>query len=77
MVPTGSQFASYDSRKLDRLLNQQFWADCIILYKSGFWRNFAMTALETLYTKNVSDELSFPLVTHMTCFNTWLFATDF
>jgi hypothetical protein len=28
-----------------------------------------MTSLETLYTKNVFNELSFLLVTHMTCFD--------
>jgi hypothetical protein len=38
------------------------------LYESGFWQNFAMTSLETLYTKNVVNELSFLLVTHMTYF---------
>jgi hypothetical protein len=27
---------SYGSRKLDRLLNQHFWADCTFLYKPGF-----------------------------------------
>jgi hypothetical protein len=51
------------------LLNQQFWADCTFLYKSDFWRNFAMTSPETLYTKNVTNELSFVLVTYMTCFD--------
>jgi hypothetical protein len=29
-----------------------------------------MTSLETLYTKNVANELSFLLVTHMTYFDT-------
>jgi hypothetical protein len=28
-----------------------------------------MSSPETLYTKNVSNELSFLLVTHMSCFN--------
>jgi hypothetical protein len=28
-----------------------------------------MTSLETLYTKNVDNELRFLLVTHTTCFN--------
>jgi hypothetical protein len=28
-----------------------------------------MTSPETLYTKNVANELIFLLVTHMTCFN--------
>jgi hypothetical protein len=28
-----------------------------------------MTFLETLYMKNVANELSFPLVTHTTCFD--------
>jgi hypothetical protein len=30
-----------------------------------------MTSPETLYTKNVVNELSFPLVTYMTCFDLW------
>jgi hypothetical protein len=30
-----------------------------------------MTSPETSYTKNVSNELSFLLVTHMTCFDIW------
>jgi hypothetical protein len=46
-----------------------FQADHTFLYKTGSWRNFAMTSPETLHTKNVSNELSFPLVTHMTHFD--------
>jgi hypothetical protein len=30
-----------------------------------------MTSTETLYTKIVSNEHSFLLVTHMTCFDIW------
>jgi hypothetical protein len=30
-----------------------------------------MTSLETLYMKNVINELSFLLVTHTTCFDIW------
>jgi hypothetical protein len=30
-----------------------------------------MTFPETSYMKNVVNELSFPLATHMTCFNIW------
>jgi hypothetical protein len=37
--------------------------------ESGFWLNFTMTSLVTLYTKNVANELSFLLVTHITCFD--------
>jgi hypothetical protein len=48
-----------------------FLADHIFLYKTGSWRNFAMTSLETSHTKNVANELSFPLVTHMTHFGIW------
>jgi hypothetical protein len=39
-------------------------------HESGFWWNFALTSPEALYIKNVANELSFPLVTHTTCFNT-------
>jgi hypothetical protein len=39
-------------------------------HKSGFWRNFVMTSPETLYTKNATNELSFPLFTHMAYFDT-------
>jgi hypothetical protein len=39
------------------------------LYRSGFWRNFAMISPETSYTKNVANELSFLLVTHVTWFD--------
>jgi hypothetical protein len=38
-------------------------------HKLGFWQNFAMTSPETLYTKNVVNELSFPLVTHTAHFD--------
>jgi hypothetical protein len=62
---------SYGSRKLNRLLKKQFGAYCTFLYKSGFWQNFAMTFLETLYTKNVINERRFLLVTHMTYFDIW------
>jgi hypothetical protein len=46
-----------------------FLADHTYLYKIGFWQNFAMTFPETSHTKNVANELSFRLVTHMTHFN--------
>jgi hypothetical protein len=39
------------------------------MYKLGSWQNFTMTSAETLYMKNVVNELSFLLVTHMTCFD--------
>jgi hypothetical protein len=43
-----------------------FLADHTFLYKTGVWQNFSMTSPETLYIKNVINELSFLLVTHMT-----------
>jgi hypothetical protein len=46
-----------------------FLADHTFLYKTGFWQNFSMTSLETSYTKNVTNERSFLLVTHMTRFD--------
>jgi hypothetical protein len=49
-----------------------FWADLTLQHNSGFWQNFAMTSVETLYKKEVINELSFLLVTHTTCFDTWL-----
>jgi hypothetical protein len=48
-----------------------FLADHTYLYKTGFWQNIVMTSPEALHTKNVANELSFPLVTHMTHFNKW------
>jgi hypothetical protein len=60
---------SYGCRKLDRLLNQNFWADLTFLCESGLWQNVAMTSPETLYMKNVINELIFLVVTHMTCFD--------
>jgi hypothetical protein len=45
--------------------------DHTFLYKIGFWRNFSMITLETSYMKDVSNELSFLLVAHMTCFDIW------
>jgi hypothetical protein len=58
---------SYGSRKLDAEIT--FLADHIFLYKTGSWQNFAMTSLETSHTKSVTNELCFPLVTHMTHFD--------
>jgi hypothetical protein len=46
-------------------------ADHTFLYKTGSWRNFPMTFLETSHKKNVANKLSFPLVTHMTHFDKW------
>jgi hypothetical protein len=60
---------SYGYQKLDRLLNQDFWAELTILYKSSFWQTFAITLLETLYTKDVANKPSFLLVNHMTSFD--------
>jgi hypothetical protein len=62
---------SYGCWKLDR------WAELGILgrlhlrHKFGCWCNFAMNSQKTLYTKNVANELRFPLVSHTTCFDTW------
>jgi hypothetical protein len=39
------------------------------MYKSSFWKKFALTSPETLYTKHAVNELSFLVVTHTTCFN--------
>jgi hypothetical protein len=39
-------------------------------HKSGSWQKFAMTSLETLYTKNAVNELSFLLITHTDYFDT-------
>jgi hypothetical protein len=33
------------------LLNQEIWADCTFRHELGFWQNFAITSLETLYMK--------------------------
>jgi hypothetical protein len=38
------------------------------MYQTGSWRNFAMTSQETSRMKKVTNELSFPLVTHTTRF---------
>jgi hypothetical protein len=46
-----------------------FLTDHTFLYMSGFWQNFAMISLETLYTKNFTNELSFLLATHTTRFD--------
>jgi hypothetical protein len=45
------------------------WTDRTFRHKSGSWQNFAMTSLKTLYMKNIVNEHSFPLVTHMTYFD--------
>jgi hypothetical protein len=39
-APNSWRFASYGSRKLNRLLNQQFWTDCTFLHKSEFLAKF-------------------------------------
>jgi hypothetical protein len=36
----------------------------------SIWQNFVMTFLETLNTKVADNDLSFPLVTHMTLSDT-------
>jgi hypothetical protein len=46
-----------------------FLAYHTFLYKTGFWKFFAVTCLETPYTKNITHELSFRMVTHMTHFD--------
>jgi hypothetical protein len=60
---------SYGCQKLDQLLNQEFWSDLTFPDKSGFWRNFTTTSPETLYMKDVINELIFLLVTHTTYFD--------
>jgi hypothetical protein len=60
---------SYGYRKLDRLLNWDSQAELTFLYKSAQWQKNSITFPETLYKKDVANELSFPLVTHMTSSN--------
>jgi hypothetical protein len=71
MAPNGQRFVSYGYQKLDQFGESEFWADMTSLHKSGFWQNFAMASPEIFYTKNSINKLSFLLVTHMTCFDTW------
>jgi hypothetical protein len=61
---------SYDSQKLNRLLISSSWQiapSCI----NKVLQKFSMTSPESSYTKIVANELSFLLVTHMTCFVIW------
>jgi hypothetical protein len=53
------------SWKLNRSAETEFLADFTFQHKSGVWQNFAMASPETLNTKFPSDELNFPLLTHM------------
>jgi hypothetical protein len=46
-----------------------FLVDQTFLYKTDFWRNFTITSPETVYTKNITNELRFLLVTHTTHFD--------
>jgi hypothetical protein len=46
-----------------------FLAYHTFLYKTGSWWNFTMTSPETSHTKNVTNGLSFLLVTHTTHFD--------
>jgi hypothetical protein len=64
MARIGWRFMSYDYRKLDRSTETEIWADYTSRHKSGVWQKKSMTSLETLYTKNGINKLSFPLVTH-------------
>jgi hypothetical protein len=52
--------------KLDWSAESEIWANYTFWHKSGIWRNFVMISSETLKTKLAVNELSFPLVTHMT-----------
>jgi hypothetical protein len=71
MTPNCQRLTSYGYRKTAGLLNfEKIWTDPTFGHKSRFWRNFAMTSPETLYTKNAFNEYSFLLVTHMAYFDT-------
>jgi hypothetical protein len=66
-----NRLAIYELRKWETRLDAEttFLADHTFLYKTGSWQKFAMTSPETSPMKNVTNELSFPLVTHTTHFN--------
>jgi hypothetical protein len=51
------------------LLIWDFWAELTFLYKSGFLAKFCHDPPRNLYTKDVTNEPSFLLVTHTTCFD--------
>jgi hypothetical protein len=52
------------------LWNHEIWPDCTFWHETDFWRNFTVTSLETLDTKNAINKLSSLLVTHMAYFDT-------
>jgi hypothetical protein len=58
------------SQETQLVADSIFWEDLTFLYELGLWQHWAMTYPETLHTKNVINELSFLLVTHMTCLET-------
>jgi hypothetical protein len=68
---------SYGYRKLDRLLNWDFWPELTFLYKSGFLPKIFHDLPRNLYTKDVANEPSFLLVTHTTSFYIWINRYEF
>jgi hypothetical protein len=57
--------------KLGRVAEfRKIWTNLTFWHISGFWQIFVMTSPETLYMKNATNELRFPLVTYTAYSNT-------
>jgi hypothetical protein len=48
------------------MTSEKIWTDRTFWHKSGSGGNFAMTSPDTLNTKVVINELSFPMVNYLT-----------
>jgi hypothetical protein len=71
LINSSKQLVIYELRQSETrsVVKTIFLADYTYLFKIGFWQNFVMTFPETSHMKNVTNELSFPLVTHATHFD--------
>jgi hypothetical protein len=62
---------SYGCRNLDWFAESGNLGRLHLLARIRFLAKFCRDLPETLYMKNSVNKLSFLLVTHMTCFDTW------
>jgi hypothetical protein len=68
-APNGRRFVCYGSRNPNRLLTQNILCSLDLPLRIRLLAKFHHDHPETLYTKNVVNELSFLLIVHMTRFD--------
>jgi hypothetical protein len=71
ITPNDQRITSYGYQRKAGWLNRGKLSRLDLQTQISIWQNFVITFLETLNTRIADNDLSFPLVTHMTFSDAW------